>query len=71
MIEDLDPDHVEKHADGDLVARFGPDGDDGLLIQTYVVSQHGNEMDDPLAGRLEDGERFGVDGQVAVGQGAN
>ncbi len=28
-------------------------------------------MDDPLAGRLEEGSAFGVSGQVLVGQGAN
>lgn len=71
MIEDLGPDHVARHLDGDLVARFGPESDDGLLIQTYIVSQHGNEMDDPLVGRLVDGDEFGVPGQVAIGQGAN
>ena len=71
MIEALEPDNVERHPGGDLVARFGPPGDNGLLIQTYIVSQHGNEMTDPLAGRLADGESFGVAGQVAVGQGAN
>lgn len=71
MIEALGPDQVARHADGDLLARFGPAGDDGLLIQTYIVSQHGNEMDDPLAGRLVDGAEFGVAGDVAVGQGAN
>ena len=71
MIDALEPDHVERHSEGDLVARFGPPTEDGLLIQTYIVSQHGNEMDDPLAGRLVDGEEFGVPGQVAVGQGAN
>ena len=71
MITALGPDHIARHTDGDLVARFGPDADDGLLVQTYIVSQHGNEMDDPLVGRLEDGAEFGVEGQVAVGQGAN
>jgi succinyl-diaminopimelate desuccinylase len=71
MIESLGPDHMTFHPDGDLLARFGPPGDDGLLIQTYIVSQHGNEMDDPLAGRLEDGAAFGVSGPVLVGQGAN
>lgn len=71
MIEELDPDDIAQHPDGDLVARFGPEGDGGLLIQTYIVSQHGNEMDDPLAGRLADGDQFGVPGQVAIGQGAN
>lgn len=71
MIEALGPDEIRRHPDGDLVARFGPKGDDGLLIQTYIVSQHGNEMDDPLAGRLVAGEKFGVAGEVAVGQGAN
>ena len=71
MITALGPDDIARHPDGDLVARFGPDTDDGLLIQTYIVSQHGNEMDDPLAGRIEDGSAFGVAGEVAIGQGAN
>ncbi len=71
MIEALGPNQVERHSDGDLVARFGPPGDDGLLIQTYIVSQHGNQMDDPLVGGLVDGKSFGVPGKVAVGQGAN
>ena len=71
MIEALGPTSVERHDAGDLVARFGPPGDDGLLIQTYIVSQHGNDMDDPLLGRLMDGEAFGVSGEVAIGQGAN
>jgi succinyl-diaminopimelate desuccinylase len=71
MIDALEPDHVVRHPDGDVLARFGPASDDGLLLQTYIVSQHGNDMADPLAGRLADGSDFGVAGQVAVGQGAN
>jgi len=71
MIEALGPDHVARHPQGDVVARFGPEGDDGLLIQTYIVSQHGNEMEDPLSGRLVPGDEFGIRGEVAVGQGAN
>jgi succinyl-diaminopimelate desuccinylase len=71
MIEALGPDDVVFHPDGDLLARFGPPGDDGLLIQTYIVSQHGNEMEDPLSGRLEEGDEFGVTGKVVIGQGAN
>ena len=71
MIEALNPQDVQRHPDGDLLARFGPQGDDGLLIQTYIVSQHGNEMDDPLDARVMNGDNFGVEGRVVVGQGAN
>ena len=71
MIEQLEPDEIRRHPDGDLLARFGPSGDDGLLIQTYIVSQHGNLMADPHDARLEDGDAHGLSGPVARGQGAN
>lgn len=71
LVEELRPDEVRRHADGDLLARFGPPGDDGVLVQTYVVSQHGNLMDDPHGARITDGAPYGLDGPCAVGQGAN
>jgi succinyl-diaminopimelate desuccinylase len=72
MIEALGPDEVRQHDDGDLVARFGPDRDDGLLIQTYIVSQHGNLMDAPTTATIEEeGSAYGLEGPVVRGQGAN
>lgn len=70
LIEALRPDEVRRHPMGDVAARFGPEGDEGFLIQTYVVSQHANLMDDPNAGFVIDGNRYGYEGRVAVGQGA-
>lgn len=69
-IEALGPAEVRRHPLGDVAARFGPPGDDGLLLQTYVVSQHGNLMADPLGGHVVDGAALGLSGRVAVGQGA-
>lgn len=69
MVQRLQPDEVRRHAAGDLVARFGPPGDDGLLLQTYIVSQHGNLMNDPHSGTLKDGGP--AVGAIACGQGAN
>lgn len=71
MVESLGPDEVRRSAEGDVAAPFGPPSHDGLLIQTYVVSQHGNLMDDPHAGRIVDGSAYGLNGPCAVGQGAN
>lgn len=71
LVESLGPEEVRRSDAGDVAARFGPPGDDGLLVQTYVVSQHGNLMDDPHAGRVVDGSAYGLDGPCAVGQGAN
>jgi acetylornithine deacetylase/succinyl-diaminopimelate desuccinylase-like protein len=71
LLASMAPSEVRRHPDGDVAVRFGPPGDDGLLVQTYVVSQHGNLMDDPLAGVLVDGEPHGIDGRCVVGQGAN
>ena len=52
MIEQLQPDEIRVHPDGDVAARFGPVGDCGLLMQTYVVSQHANLMSAESAGRV-------------------
>ena len=71
MIEALEPAEIRRHPDGDIAARFGPAGDDGLLLQTYIVSQHGNLMDDPHAARVIDGASIGLEGPTVVGQGAN
>lgn len=67
----LEPDELRRHPLGDVVARFGPPRDDGILVQTYIVSQHGNLMDDAVTGRIVDGDALGLDGRCAVGQGAN
>ena len=69
-LEALSPDEIRRHPMGDVAVRFGPDSDDGFLIQTYIVSQHANLMDDPNAGSIVDGRDYGYDGPVAVGQGA-
>ncbi len=42
LVEGLQPDELRQHPAGDLAARFGPDRGDGLLLQTYLVSQHGD-----------------------------
>ncbi|MDQ4059249.1 MAG: peptidase dimerization domain-containing protein [Actinomycetota bacterium] len=70
VLEALDPDEIRQHPMGDVAVRFGPQSDDGFLIQTYVVSQHANLMDDANAGSIVDGRDYGYDGPVAVGQGA-
>lgn len=69
-IEALAPDEVRRHPKGDLLVRFGPDSPDGVLLQTYIVSQHANLMADPSESRIADGAEFGVEGPCAVGQGA-
>ena len=71
LLESLEPDEVRRHANGDVAARFGPPGEAGLLVQTYIVSQHGNLMEDPHAARIVDGVDLGLSGPTAVGQGAN
>lgn len=70
LIEGLGPQEVRRHPAGDAAFRFGPPGDDGLLIQTYIVSQHANLMDDPNAGSVVAGEPYGIEGDAGVGQGA-
>ena len=69
-MEELGPDEIRRHDKGDVAARFGPDTDNGVLVQTYIVSQHANLMEDPSASRLVDGAEFGIDGLCALGQGA-
>lgn len=71
LIEAMDPAEIRRHPCGDIAARFGPEGDDGLLLQTYIVSQHGNLMADPHAARVVDGAAFGLEGPTVLGQGAN
>lgn len=70
LVESLDCQEVRRHVQGDVAFRFGPDGDAGLLIQTYMVSQHANLMDDANAGKIVDGTTYGINGRAAVGQGA-
>lgn len=69
-IEEMAPDEVRRHRLGDFGARFGPAGDDGVLVLTYVVSQHANLMRDAHSGRIVDGDEIGLDGPCAIGQGA-
>ena len=71
MVEALGPDEILRHPCGDIAARFGPDTPDGLMLQTYIVSQHGNLMTDPQQGRIVDGAALNLDGPAVVGQGAN
>ena len=71
LIEALGPAEIRQHPCGDIAARFGPPGDDGLLLQTYIVSQHGNLMDRPHEAQLVDGFPLGMIGPTVVGQGAN
>jgi len=71
IVEALGPDEVRRHESGEVAARFGPESEDGLLVQTYIVSQHANLMDDPHGARIVDGAEYGlVPGPCAVGQGA-
>lgn len=71
LVEQLRPDEVRRHQDGELAARFGPARDDGLLVQTYVVSQHGNLMADATRPQVVDGAELGLEGPAVVGQGAS
>lgn len=57
LVEQLGPQEIRRHDAGDTAFRFGPEGDAGLLIQTYIVSQHANLMDDPNQGSIADGAR--------------
>lgn len=36
---------IRRHRHGDAAIRFGPSGDDGLVILTYIVAQHGDPDD--------------------------
>jgi acetylornithine deacetylase/succinyl-diaminopimelate desuccinylase-like protein len=69
-IEELGADEIRLHDMGDVAARFGPDSGDGVLLQTYITTQHANLMEEPSASRVVDGSELGVEGPCAVGQGA-
>lgn len=69
-LEAMRADEIRRHDLGDVAARFGPDGDDGLLIQTYIVSQHANLMEGE-AGTVVDGAEVGLEGDAVLGQGAS
>jgi acetylornithine deacetylase len=68
-IEELGPAEVRRHPAGDLAARFGPSGDRGLLLQTYIVSQHANMMDAGKSGTVIAGN--GLRQAKVLGQGAS
>jgi succinyl-diaminopimelate desuccinylase len=70
LVEELGPQEIRRHDAGDTAFRFGPEGNAGLLIQTYIVSQHANLMDDPNAGSIVDGASYGIEGSAGIGQGA-
>jgi acetylornithine deacetylase/succinyl-diaminopimelate desuccinylase-like protein len=52
-----------------VAARFGPRGDRGLLLQTYIVSQHANMMEPGKAGTVIPGD--GPLRATVLGQGAS
>ena len=70
LVEELGPNELVADADGNLVARFGPNPDAGALLLVYVVSQHANQMAEPSAGRILDGAPYGLAGRSVLGQGA-
>jgi acetylornithine deacetylase len=69
-LDAMHPDEVRRHDQGDIALRFGPDRDDGLLIQTYIVSQHANLMEGE-AGSVVEGGALGLQGKAVLGQGAS
>ena len=68
-IEQLRPAELRQHPNGDVAARFGPKGDGGLLLQTYIVSQHANLMEAGKAGTLISDD--GLMQARVLGQGAS
>jgi acetylornithine deacetylase len=68
-IEQLRPAELRQHPCGDIAARFGPSGDSGLLLQTYIVSQHANLMEAEKSGIVETED--GLMRAHALGQGAS
>lgn len=70
-LSELGPDEIRHHRMGEVAARFGPDRDDGLLIQTYIVSQHANLMREGSAGEIVDGAHLELEGPCVLGQGAS
>lgn len=71
LIESLGPDEIRRHEMGDAAVRFGPPGHEGLMIQTYIVSQHANLMREGMDGDLVDGGKVGQKGLCALGRGAS
>lgn len=51
-IEELRPAEIRQHPAGEVAARFGPEGNGGLLLQTYIVSQHANLMEVEKSGTV-------------------
>lgn len=68
-IEQLRPAELLQHPAGDVAARFGPRGDSGLLLQTYIVSQHANFMEAEKSGTVVTDD--GLIQARAFGQGAS
>lgn len=68
-IEQLRPAELRQHPSGDIAARFGPSGDGGLLLQTYIVSQHANLMNAEKSGTVV--TENGLLQARAFGQGAS
>lgn len=68
-IQELRPAELRQHPDGDVAARFGPSGDAGILLQTYIVSQHANLMEADKSGTVV-GDA-GLMEAHALGQGAS
>lgn len=46
LIEQRRPTEMRRHDHGEVAARFGPEGDDGLVLFAYVVAQHGDPSQD-------------------------
>lgn len=59
------PSEVRRHEHGDVAARYGPQGDDGILLMSYVVAQHGDPSDDVPA-LLHDADTSVVRGRGAA-----
>jgi acetylornithine deacetylase/succinyl-diaminopimelate desuccinylase-like protein len=51
---------VTLDAGNNVVARFGPETGDELLLVSYPATHHGNEMEDPLQPRVRDGLWVGL-----------
>lgn len=45
-LEQRHPTEIRRHEHGEVAARFGPEGDDGIVLFAYVVTQHGDPRDD-------------------------
>jgi succinyl-diaminopimelate desuccinylase len=56
--------------DNNLVFTVGDGAGATLLLMGYSSSHHGNRMEDPYSGRIEDASRYGVNELCAFGRGA-